>query len=319
MSSTLVGGPVANEAANIQPEPGRNEVVDKPVGDTAIVSVKNDTKLLPESLTPSATGAAQEVNVGPTSADTVTASETRAHVEREEQATKEVQVSAAAYNRSNSGPESSSQASAEANVNAQTQSADANTENGSANDGGMVMQAVEEQASTRHDSRPNYVVSQATTTSNMANSAESSSRIVEEITQAPPPMSYSRRRVKVYALNSSGNWFDRGTGMVDIRGWDTDVRDFLPLFSIYRWPFYVIDDPYGLPYSSHELKSRGEARARPFLRPSLFAWPIPLLFRPSFLPLCNIGMYFHLSLLPIAHFDLLTLIRWRRLHSFALD
>lgn len=77
-----------------------------------------------------------------------------------------------------------------------------------------------------------YVTSQTPTASSTAQSADDNNKTQEEMTQTPPMLIPTRRRVKVYSLSAkTGTWDDRGTGCVDIRSWDTDVRSlycFLP-------------------------------------------------------------------------------------------
>lgn len=74
-------------------------------------------------------------------------------------------------------------------------------------------------------SRPIYVTSQASIDDSSSPSSETTSKINEDITQSPPIHVPTRRRVKFYALSAkTGAWDDRGTGCVDIRGWDSEVR-----------------------------------------------------------------------------------------------
>lgn len=75
------------------------------------------------------------------------------------------------------------------------------------------------------ESRAVYVTSQSTGASTPSATGDNNNKTQDDITQTPPMHIPPRRRVKVYALSAkTGAWDDRGTGCVDIRAWDTDVR-----------------------------------------------------------------------------------------------
>lgn len=102
-----------------------------------------------------------------------------------------------------------------------------------------------------------YVTSQSTGTATPSTTGDNINKTHEDITQSPPMHIPPRRRVKVYALSAkTGAWDDRGTGCVDIRAWDTDVRSFT------RASFFS-EAP--LPYCIWITTSRALLRATPRL------------------------------------------------------
>jgi hypothetical protein len=97
--------------------------------------------------------------------------------------------------------------------------------------GGEAIDGSEMAGVERAEQRQVYVTSTTSTSSPSSQSNEIVSKTSEDISQSPPSQVPSRRRVKVYALSvKTGVWDDRGTGCVDIRAWDPEVRFFIPIF-----------------------------------------------------------------------------------------
>jgi hypothetical protein len=99
------------------------------------------------------------------------------------------------------------------------------------------MEATEKQSSAEvgageiNEERQRYVVEHGQRLVDGTSEAEGTLKQAEEITQTPPMLAHSRRRVKVYTLRQ-GVWDDRGTGSVDIRMWDPEVRPTLRFLSL---------------------------------------------------------------------------------------
>lgn len=236
MSSTLGGPPPQDEAAKVLPlEPALDSEKD------AVGHGEADMKSRSVQLSPSAASTDPGLNeqvkhsangIGSDRVETVGVVESTGQQKAEEDLTigRESAIE-------NSGAEATSQpGEALQGVNKEVESS--NTNEFVAQDSGRSEQVGSEvEGEAVAEPRTVYVTSQTSTATSASQGVDNVNKSSEDVTQSPPMLIPARRRVKVYALSAkTGAWDDRGTGCVDIRAWDTDVR-YLGIFMDFRYCF----------------------------------------------------------------------------------
>ena len=140
------------------------------------------------------------------------------------------------------GSVSTSQVSASVYDDSKLDSASSKRNHSGDQECGEAMEGRETDGDAKPEQRTIYETSHVTNASATDSMLETALKTSDDITQTPPPHVPARRRVKVYTLSAkTGAWDDQGTGSVDIRAWDHEVRliSYTPHFAaslLHRYP-----------------------------------------------------------------------------------